>query len=344
MNRKETKRKPYVTYDPIIGYRYIPNTEMQLTSPDGRKYTVKINSMGIRSDKEYSVKKPDNIFRVLVFGDSLTAGQYVNNEERFTERLEEMFPDTEFVNFGLEGTGTDQQFLIFREYASVFEYDAVLLCPFVENIRRNTARYRLTVDLKSERWILTPKPRLEQKPDKTWGWTGIPVPRKRPFYDEASPDILKDTDFGGSDMNRKFSDTLKAALSRILEKTNTKGFLYSLIKYEPYGEYRDPSSGAWQNMKTILAEFTKLVNDKKFIVAPLVPYSFLRYNLASTYRVRFSEENPYFFDILPYLKDLSPENCKRCFIPDDCHFSSFGHERVAKALADEFRRRKILER
>ena len=67
----------------------------------------------------------------------------------------------------------NQQFLMFKKYASPFEYDAVLLCPFVENIRRNMARYRLTVDLDSSRWILTPKPRLEEKPDGTWGWTGI---------------------------------------------------------------------------------------------------------------------------------------------------------------------------
>ena len=337
-DQKETRRKPYVTHDGIVGYRYIPDIRMRLTSPDNREYAVRINSMGIRSDKEYSAAKRNNVFRVLVFGDSMTAGEFVNNKDRFTEKLEEILPGTEFINFGLEGSGTDQQFLIFKKYTKIFEYDAVLLCPFVENIRRNTVRYRLTVDLKSERWKLTPKPRFEQKQDGTWHWTGIPVSKDRPFYEEASPDMLKNTDFGGSGVNYGFRDILRASLSRILEKTKTKGIAYSILNYEPFGEYKNPASLAWQSMKAILREFMKLAGKKKFIAAPILPYSFLRYNLANTYKARFSEECAYFLDILPHLKKLSAEDHKKCFISNDCHLSHFGHQKVAAALADEFDR------
>lgn len=339
---KNAKRKPYICHDPVVGYRYIPDTKMDLKAPDGSKYVLKINSMGIRSDKQYSAKKPQNTFRILVLGDSMVAGQYVENKDRFTERLEGIFEGTEFINLGLEGTGTDQQFLIFKHYASLLEYDAILLCPFIENIRRNVVRYRLTVDLKSDRWILSPKPQLKKKQDGTWGWVGIPVPEKRPFYDEAQPSTLKDTDFGGSEVTYKLKDAFKAALSRALEKTHTKGLLYSLIKHEPYGEYKDSLSMGWQTMKAILAEFKKLAGDKQFIIAPVPTYSYLRYNLADMYKRRFREECENFLDILPHLKTLSRNDQKRCFISKDCHFSTFGHQETAKAIAKELKKLTIL--
>lgn len=343
MDNAKVRSKPYIQYDPTIGYRYIPNAEMELASPDGSNYVIRINSAGIRSDREYSEKKPNGVFRVLVFGDSMAAGQHVNNNERFTERLEMLLPNTEFINFGLEGTGTDQQFLIFRQYASMFEYDAVLLCPFVENIRRNMVRYRLSVDLKSERWILTPKPRFEQNPDGSWNWTGIPVSKHRIFHDEATPDILKDTDFGGSDVSRGIKNKLRAAVNRFFERTKIKGCLYSMIEYEPYGEYKDPSSQSWRTMTAILAEFKKITKEKKFIIAPLVYSSYVKYNLANAYKNRFSEECCYFLDILPQLKDLSPEDQENCFISNDCHFSPFGHQKIALAIMDGFERSGILK-
>lgn len=343
-NQEETKRKPYVIYDEVIGYRYIPDTRMLLTSPDNRQYTVRINSMGIRSDREYPAVKQSDVLRVLVFGDSMTAGQFVDNKDRFTEKLEELLPGAEFINFGLEGSGTDQQFLLFRKYASLFEYDAVLLCPFVENIRRNIVRYRLTVDLESGQWVLTPKPRFEKKEDGTWRWTGIPVSKERPLYNEAGPDKLKDTDFGGSSVSHGLKDAVKARLSRLLEKTNTKSTVYSIFNYEPYGEYKNPASQPWQSTKAILGEFRKLAGKRKFIIAPIAPHSFLKYNFANTYKMRFSEECGYFLDTLPYLKKLSLEDRNRCFISDDCHLSCFGHLKIAEALAREFERLEILKR
>src|SRR5437867_309054 len=141
--------KPYIEYDPLIGYRYAPNTRQVLLGPGGRRYEIVINSAGIRSSREYEKKKPSCIFRILVFGDSYAAGQFVSNDQRFSELLERRIPNLEVINFALEGTGTDQQLLIYENMARLYEHDLVLLLPFLQNIRRNTAESRVGYDAKT---------------------------------------------------------------------------------------------------------------------------------------------------------------------------------------------------
>ena len=80
--------KPYIEYDPTIGYRYTPKIRRVLPRPGGGSYEIIINSAGIRSTREYTKNKPPSTFRILVFGDSFAAGQFVSNDQRFSELLE----------------------------------------------------------------------------------------------------------------------------------------------------------------------------------------------------------------------------------------------------------------
>ena len=88
-------------------------------------------------------KKPEGKYRIILFGDSFTAGDAVSNQQRYGDMLEQRFPALQVLNFGLSGTGTDQQYLVFQEYAKDIDYDLLMICPLVENIRRVAARYRL---------------------------------------------------------------------------------------------------------------------------------------------------------------------------------------------------------
>ena len=143
--------KPYIRHHPLIGYEYVPGTRYTLPRPGGGTYTLNINSAGIRSDREYSPAKPAGVYRILVFGDSYAAGQYQSNEHRFSELMERRHPGLEVINFGLEGTGTDQQLLIFEEIGRRYEHDLVVLMPFLQNIRRNTVESRVSRDPKTGR-------------------------------------------------------------------------------------------------------------------------------------------------------------------------------------------------
>ena len=72
----------------------------------------------------------------MLFGDSYTAGDGVSIGHRYGDLLEAELERAQVLNFGLPGSGTDQQYLAFREFAAALDYDLLIISPMVENIRR----------------------------------------------------------------------------------------------------------------------------------------------------------------------------------------------------------------
>jgi len=144
--REVLDTKTYVEYHPTFGYHYIPRFRATLPRPGGGAYTIRINSQGIRGDRDYSLQKCPGTVRLIVCGDSMAAGQFVSNSLRFSEVLERRVPHLEVINLALEGSGTDQQLLLFEAFARQFEFDFVVLLPFLQNLRRNMAEYRAAID------------------------------------------------------------------------------------------------------------------------------------------------------------------------------------------------------
>src|SRR5262245_2494170 len=105
--------KPYVEHHPDIGYSYIANVNQMLPRPGGGSYHFQTNSRGIRSSREYAFKKAPGTTRIVLCGDSMSAGQFVSNEQRMSEQLERQIPGLEVINLSLEGSGTDQQLLLY---------------------------------------------------------------------------------------------------------------------------------------------------------------------------------------------------------------------------------------
>ena len=61
---------------------------------------------------EFHSTKTENFKPILRFGDSYTAADGVSNKKRYSDVLMQMLPNTEIYNFGMPGTGTDQQYFI----------------------------------------------------------------------------------------------------------------------------------------------------------------------------------------------------------------------------------------
>ena len=101
-------------YNKNIGHLFVPNIKARIMNEKGGYY-VNTNSLGFRSDIEFKEKKGKK-HRILFFGDSNTAADGVSNNERFSELVGKYF-NSEVYNFGLSGSGTDQQYLIWEEYA-----------------------------------------------------------------------------------------------------------------------------------------------------------------------------------------------------------------------------------
>lgn len=111
-----------------------------------RTTTIEINSDGIR-DREFSVEKPPNVFRIVVLGDSFAFGQGVENNETFAKVLETFLNNNskkwkyEVLNFGVPGYNTLQEVELFKRKALKYKPDMVIV-GFVENDWINQTRLK----------------------------------------------------------------------------------------------------------------------------------------------------------------------------------------------------------
>lgn len=106
---------------------------------------IKINSDGFR-DKEYSREKPDNVFRIIALGDSITFGWGVNNSEIWTEVLERKLNrhsnmSFQVLNFGVWGYNTRMEVETFEEKAMGYNPDLVVI-QFHRNDNQNYTKIK----------------------------------------------------------------------------------------------------------------------------------------------------------------------------------------------------------
>ena len=89
------------------------------------------NSRGLR-DKEYSLDKPEDTFRVAVVGGSFTMGAGVKIEDTFHSRLEDRLNkepgelEYEFINFGVAGYTMKNKLLVLEHKVLDYDPDLVL--------------------------------------------------------------------------------------------------------------------------------------------------------------------------------------------------------------------------
>ena len=111
-------------FDPLLGWAQRPHQRGRF---ENYSFSVEVatNSHGMR-DSEYSLNRTEK-HRMLVLGDSFAWGYGVEQSQRFSEILEESHPDWEIINTGVNGYGTDQEYLDLRERGIAFRPDVVLL-------------------------------------------------------------------------------------------------------------------------------------------------------------------------------------------------------------------------
>jgi len=84
------------------------------------------NSEGLRATHDYSIEKPNDVFRIAVIGDSYTYGLYVNISDTYSEVLENKLSalncskKIEVINFGAGGADFPDEVNIFNENARYY--------------------------------------------------------------------------------------------------------------------------------------------------------------------------------------------------------------------------------
>jgi hypothetical protein len=323
--------KPYVQHHPVFGYQYIPNTAMLLRRPGGGQYRIRINASGIRSDREYSPAKPAGSYRIVVLGDSMAAGQFVANECRFSELLERRNQGLEVINLALEGSGTDQQLLLYEQVGLQFEHDAVLLLPFLQNIRRNMVEARDAIDPRTQMMTLRPKPRFALV-NGTLVLQNVPVPTE-----------VSRTDLAARSAAEAAPPAWKTRLANLPGASLWRRVIQTFWPWEPFPEYRNRGSAEWQLMEALIGRLKAAAGDRPLVVAPTFYANYVRFRMARNYWVRFSSlrhiAGVYPIDLLPHFRAGGIDDPAASFQePYDMHFSVMGHVVLADALELELRR------
>lgn len=92
-------------------------------------HKVTNNKLGFR-EREFAIPKPDGLYRVMVLGDSLTWGEGLPVEERYTDVLQRRLgagDSVEILNFGVDGYPTTKERDLLYEYIDAVEPDLVVV-------------------------------------------------------------------------------------------------------------------------------------------------------------------------------------------------------------------------
>lgn len=308
-------------HDERFGQWHVPRLRAYVPHESGY-FIVRTNGEGMRDSRDHPARPAAGRTRILLFGDSFTAGEGVHNEERFSDLLERMLPGTEVLNFGLDGTGPDQQLLIFEEFSPRFGGDLILFCPGVENIRRAPLSHWPVMDRTTGQMLLIPKPYFTLENGLLCPHQ-LPVPRARLSLSDAPPALRQQL---GLDRDR--SGLARRLAGRVLRWSG----------HQPFPQYDSPESPAWLLVRALLRRLTEQAGSRKVVLAPLPIYHYVEGLTRPTYRERFKEfvrDHPQvaWVDLLPAFQALTPTQRRRCRFPKDVHYTPFAHSLVARALA-----------
>lgn len=136
------KSAPFRRYDPDVGIALIPNTHV-IHRRGCFAGEVQVNRWGMR-DRDRNLEKQPGEFRIALLGDSVVEGVHVKPDEVVTTRMEKLlaekgYPNTEVLNFGVEGIGTTQELLIYKQRVRQFRPDLVILLFVGNDVMNNSS-------------------------------------------------------------------------------------------------------------------------------------------------------------------------------------------------------------
>lgn len=325
-------------YHPTIGYRFVPDLKARIRHENGG-YLVKTNKLGFRSDVEFVSERSQGNKKILLYGDSFTAGDGVSNGQRFSDILDRAMPNVDIYNFGLPGIGPDQKYLIHKEYASGMQYDMVVIVILVENIRRINKQYRVYREqhldyFKEETGgeVIYEKPLFQIDELGSLNLTNTPLNR---FPIDLSDTSLKDK--SNVDSGGRFQ-----AVRKLLRQTGLKNLVKKYVKYQPVPEYNSANTPEWMLMSALLKEWVGHINAPVLLV-PLPMHQFTEeVSDPSPYQQRFqglcSDLNIEMHDPLPDFLKYSQDDRRQFRFPNDVHPTSFGHQAIAESLLDPIKK------
>ena len=125
-------RDSVIERDEIIGARYKRSLDiLRYNAESNQMVPLQTNAEGFNDD-EWALDKPAGVRRVAILGDSFIAATQFPRNEILTSRLQRQLNNSnghrcEVMNFAIAGASTGQQLVLYRELASKYDPDLVIL-------------------------------------------------------------------------------------------------------------------------------------------------------------------------------------------------------------------------
>ena len=161
-------------YDPWLGWKFIANAKGEITYPGGVRNFVEINAMGFRDH----APSPDKEKKLMVLGDSFVSNISVKDNEVFTEIMEDELSEYDVLNFGVNGYGQVQEYLLAEQWIRNIKPEIIILMLYVQNdFTDNVGAYwsysRPYASLESKDSVLVIHPQLKNQRSDTRDTLGI---------------------------------------------------------------------------------------------------------------------------------------------------------------------------
>jgi len=132
----------YRQYDPLLGESLIPNVGV-IHSRGCFQGLVRTNSWAFR-DRDRTLEKPPEAFRVALIGDSAIEAAQVQPNEVVNIQMEQMlhdqgYPRVEVLAFGIGAIGTTQELLLYENKIRQFHPDVVVLTFSANDVMNNSS-------------------------------------------------------------------------------------------------------------------------------------------------------------------------------------------------------------
>jgi hypothetical protein len=117
------------TNDSTLGWKFISNGKGRMVHPGATQNTIETNSLGFRDH----APSPDKKKKLLVLGDSFVSNISVKDEDVFTEIMEGRLKNYDVLNFGVNGYGQVQEYLLLKKWLHMINPEVVILVIYLQN-------------------------------------------------------------------------------------------------------------------------------------------------------------------------------------------------------------------
>ena len=306
------ERLTFSRYDSLLGWHHRPGQE-GIFEKSGFRVSVRINQKGLRGH-EYPYEREEGKKRVLVLGDSFVWGYGVEQNQIFTEQMENSLSDVEVINAGVSGYSTDQELLWLKSEGIKYHPDLVILVVSSDDDYMN---------IRERVFQIYYKPRFTLGQDSHLELHNIPVPQssslRRSIFFLCTYSSLANylISYVRPKIVAVLDRTLKA--STLLETSEKFALTFALIDS--------------------IANVVTTIN-ARFMIVSVNKHWFVESDPTDREPLRILEDKGY--DVLD-IDERKGYSEHQMTIPDDGHWNKDGHTFVAQQLKTFIEQRALLE-